>query len=139
MDIQEENRAEEAVRESEAVTRIILDNAFDAIVSMDVKGEVTNWNRGAETIFGWPANEIIGKKMADTIIPPQYREAHTKGFGHFLATGESRVLNQILELNALHRDGHELPIEISISATKWDKSFIFTGSHHHMLTLPNFL
>lgn len=127
MDVKAVNRAEEAVQESEALTRSILENAFDAIISMDATGDVTTWNHGAEIIFGWSADEIIGKKLVDTIIPHQYREAHTNGFRDFLSTGNSRVLNQVLELKALHRKGHDLSIEISISATKWDKSFIFTG------------
>jgi len=120
-------RVEEALQESEELTQVILDSAFDAIISMDVKGEIKNWNKRAETIFGWPASEIIGKSLSETIVPPQYRESHTKGLKRFLSTGKGTVLNQQIEMCALHREGFEFPVEFSISATQWAGSFIFTG------------
>jgi PAS domain S-box-containing protein len=120
-------RVEEALQESEELTQVILDSAFDAIISMDVKGEIKNWNKRAENIFGWPASEVIGKNLSKIIIPPRYRQSHTKGLRRYLATEKSAVLNQKIEMSALHRDGFEFPIEISISATQWAGSFIFTG------------
>ena len=118
---------EKALQESEELTQAILDCAFDAIISMDIKGEIKNWNKRAESIFGWPTSEIIGKNLCETIIPPQYREAHRKGLERFLSTEKGTVLNQLIEMSALHRDGFEFPIEFSISATQWAGSFIFTG------------
>src|SRR2546423_4909446 len=97
--------------------RSIFDSALDAVVTMDAAGLVTDWNPMAETIFGWPKAEAVGKPVAETIIPHRYRGAHTSGLGRFLATGTGPVLNTRLELVALHRDGHEFPIELSISAT----------------------
>lgn len=120
-------RVEEALLESEELTQVIFDNAFDAIISMDANGRIRNWNKRAESIFGWPASEIIGKDLSKTIIPPQYREAHRKGLERFLSTGKGSVLNQQIEMSALHRDGFEFPVEFSISATQWAGSFIFTG------------
>ncbi|MFQ5443053.1 MAG: ATP-binding protein [Nitrospinales bacterium] len=120
-------RIEEALHESEELTQAVLDNAFDAIISMDVDGKIRNWNKGAETMFGWLSSQVIGKNLAEIIIPPRYRESHGKGLERFLTTGKAKVLNQQIEIFALHHDGHEFPIEISISATKWANSFIFTG------------
>ncbi len=120
-------RVGEALKESEELTQSILDSAFDAIISMDSKGMIRNWNKGAESIFGWPASQVIGKNLAETIIPPRYREPHCKSLDRFITTGKSRVLNQEIELSALHKNGTEFPIEITISATKWSDSFIFTG------------
>lgn len=120
-------RVENALQESEELTLAILDSAFDAIISMDADGSVRNWNKRAETIFGWSSSDIIGKKLSRTIIPPRYRESHKKSLEQFLATGKTHVINQQIELVALHRDGHEFPVEISISATPWEGSFIFNG------------
>lgn len=120
-------RVEEALQESEELTQVILDSAFDAIISMDVNGDVRNWNKRAEFIFGWPASEIIGKSLSETIVPPRYRESHTKGLKRFLSTGKGTVLNQQIEMSALHHNGFEFPVEFSISATQWAGSFIFTG------------
>jgi len=120
-------RVEEALHESQELTRAILDRAFDAIISMDVDGRVINWNKRAESIFGWSSSEIIGKTLSGIVLPPRYRESYEKGLERFLATGKNKVINQQIEIYALHKDGHEFPVEISISATPWENSFIFNG------------
>jgi|GEM_PF-2094362 len=124
------NQDENALLESEELTRSILDSAYDAIISMDVEGRIRSWNKRAETIFGWPSSEIIGKSLSSTIIPPRYRESHEKGLERLLATGKNKVINQQLKIFALHRDGFEFPVEISISATPWEGSFMFTRIIH---------
>ncbi|MGI9021842.1 MAG: ATP-binding protein [Acidimicrobiales bacterium] len=113
----ERKRAEEALRHSEGRTRSILEAANDAFLGMDESGLITDWNRNAETIFGWTAAEARGRSLADTIIPPAYRKAHSEGLARFLATGEGPVLGNRLELSALHRDGREFPAELSIWQT----------------------
>lgn len=120
-------RVEKALKESEELTQAILDSAFDAIISMDMDGKVKTWNKRAETIFGWSSSDILGKTLTDTIVPPRYRELHKKGLERFLATGKTTVINQQIEIYALHRDGFEFPVEISICATPWEGSFIFNG------------
>jgi len=105
----------------------IFDSALDAVVTMDAGGQITDWNPIAETIFGWSKSEVVGRSVADTIMPKRYRQAHNAGLRHFLATGDGPVLNQRLELAALHRDGHEFPIELSISATLSGSSHIFSA------------
>ena len=66
-------------------TRLILDSAYDAIVAMDATGRIVDWNRQACTTFGWSREEVLGRSLAETIVPPSYREAHTRGLAHFLA------------------------------------------------------
>jgi len=120
-------RVENALHESQELTRAILESAFDAIISMDEEGRVINWNKRAEAIFGWSSSDIIGKTLSDTVIPPRYRKSHEKGLERFLATGKTKVINQQIEIFALHKDGFEFPVEISISATPWENSFVFNG------------
>lgn len=115
------------LEKSEASIRTILDNAFDAIITMDAEGKITTWNQRASSIFGWHVNEVIGKMLSEIIIPDQYRKSHKSGLARFLATGEHEILNQQIEISGLHRNGSSIPIEISISETKIDKSYIFTG------------
>src|ERR1700730_822614 len=105
----------------------IFDSALDAVVTMGGDGVITDWNPVPETIFGWPRSEAVGRLVSETIIPPRYRGAHKSGLRHFLATGEGPVLNKRLELAALHRDGHEFPIELSISATPSGDSQLFSA------------
>jgi PAS domain S-box-containing protein len=107
----------ELLQESKIAYQTLLDNSFDAIIAIDAEGMITIWNHRAESMFGWQAEEVIGKPLTQTIIPPAYREAHINGLKRFIATKEIRVLNQRLELTAVHRKGFEIPIEISISAS----------------------
>ncbi len=117
----------ELLRESKIAYQILLDNSFDAIIAIDSKGEITTWNHRAESMFGWKEEEVIGKPLTQTIIPPSFREAHTNGLKNFITKKESRVLNQRLELTAIHRKGYEIPIEISICASLFRGKSTFTA------------
>jgi len=112
--VMERDQALRTVREAEERTRSLIDTATDAFVSMDVGGRITDWNRQAEAIFGWPRQEVLGRILAETIIPERYREMHNRGLQHFLESGEGPVLGQRLELAALHQSGREFPIELTI-------------------------
>jgi diguanylate cyclase (GGDEF)-like protein/PAS domain S-box-containing protein len=116
-----------ALRESEKKLQTIIDTALDAVVMMDSEGIITGWNIRAENMFGWPRNEAIGRVLHETIIPPQYRESHVSGLKLFLKTGEGRVLNARIETLALHRDGHEFLIEVSVTAVKTGEKFEFSS------------
>ena len=120
-------RVEEALRQNEERTRLIVESALDAIITMDPQGLITGWNPQAETIFGWSRKDAVGRRLAETIIPPQYREAHDGGLQHFLATGEGPVLNKRIEITALHRDGHEFPVELTISPMRSGETFTFSA------------
>src|SRR5678810_964228 len=94
------------------------ETALDAVVTMDPAGQITGWNPEAERIFGWSRQEAVGRRMSDTIIPPQYREAHERGLRRFLHTGEGPLLNKRIEITAVHRTGREFPVELAISSAK---------------------
>jgi PAS domain S-box-containing protein len=115
-DITERKRGEDALRASEEHTRLIVDTALDAVVTMDGSGRITGWSPQAETTFGWSRDEVMGRMLADTIVPPRERDAHRHGLARYLATGEAAVLNRRIEVTALHRDGHEFPVDLSITA-----------------------
>jgi diguanylate cyclase (GGDEF)-like protein/PAS domain S-box-containing protein len=113
--------------ESERSHQLILETAQDAIIMMDAEGLVTGWNHSAETIFGWSNSEMLGQALHDRIVPPRYREEHARGLQHFLATGEGPLLNTTIEMPALHRDGHEFPVELSISPGKLGETYTFSA------------
>jgi PAS domain S-box-containing protein len=127
VDITERKRAEQALRSSQERLHLIIDTAMDAVVTIDNKSRVIGWNSQAEAIFGWQAEEITGQYLYETIIPPRYREAHRQGLKRFLSTGESSVLNKRIELTALHRDGHEFPIELAITPANLGGELIFNA------------
>jgi diguanylate cyclase (GGDEF)-like protein/PAS domain S-box-containing protein len=105
------------LKESERHLQVIIDTSPSAVITADDKGMITGWNRKAEEIFGWSHDEAIGRTLAATIIPRRYRELHQRGLTRFIETGEGKLLGQPTELTALHRDGREFPIEISVSPT----------------------
>jgi two-component system, sensor histidine kinase and response regulator len=120
-------QAELALRKSEERVRSIIDTALDAVIGMDERGHILDWNRRAETIFGWTREEALGRELGDTIIPPQYRDAHRRGLQHFLRSGEGPVLNKRIEITGLRRDGAEFPIELAISPLKTPTGYEFNA------------
>ena len=93
---------------------------------MNPAGEITGWNAEAERIFGWSGQEAVGRRMSDTIIPPQYREAHERGLQRFLQ-GDRPLLNKRIEITAVHRTGREFPVELAISSAKIADTWTFSA------------
>ena len=129
-DITARKLAETALKQSKESVAQILDGAREAFVSMNQKGEIIAWNTAAEEMFGWPAAKAKGKPLAELIIPERYRQAHTSGLERFLRTGKGPMLNSRVELLALHRDGSEFPVEVSITAVRVRGGFSFHAFIH---------
>lgn len=129
MDITERKEAENLLRDSEETRRLIMNSALDAIVCANVNGEITVWNPRAVEIFGWTEQEILGKRISETIIPEHFRDRHERGMKQYLGTGKQNIMNRSIEFTALHKDGREFPVELSIipveqGANKFFCSFI---------------
>jgi len=118
---------DQALRESADRVRAVLNSTMSAVIVMDSEGKITEWNARAEKMFGLTRLEALGREMAETIVPPRHREAHRRGITRFLATGEGPVLNRLIELSALRRDGSEFPVELSISPLKTGDVVTFCG------------
>lgn len=103
------------MRESEEHTRKVITAATDAFVTIDSRGNITDWNPKAEELFGWTTAEITGQPLHSTVLPPQYREPYLRGLEHFRTTRELPPIDKRVELSALHHDGHEFPVELSIT------------------------
>ena len=130
VDLAEEERRRALARlaESEKRARLIVDTAHDAFVAIDSAGKVTAWNAQAERTFGWSHDEILGRHLATTIIPPAYRDAHNRGMRRFHETGEAPVVDQRLELTALHRSGREFPVELTVTSPMRAENGFFFGA-----------
>jgi PAS domain S-box-containing protein len=129
-DITRRKEAEQDLKESKDRIGQIIDHALDAFVSMDSEGIVTAWNRSAEEIFGWPARKAISRRLSELIVPERYRAAHERGLDRFLKTGKGPLLDKHIELLAVHRDGHEFPVELSVTAVKVKGGFVFHAFLH---------
>src|SRR3989441_4550183 len=103
------------LRESEARRAAILDTALDSVIAMDYKGRIIDFNPAAERTFGYRREEVIGKTLAETIVPPSLRESHRRGLARYLETGEGPVLGRRIELTGLRKDGTEFPVELAIT------------------------
>jgi two-component system, sensor histidine kinase and response regulator len=112
---------------SEKRYRQILETSQDPFVGMDSKGIITDWNAKAAAAFGWSRSEVLGRSLAQTIVPEKYRAAHEKGLQKFLATGDGPVLDRRIEITALRSDGQEFPIELTISAMPWGRTYLFSA------------
>jgi PAS domain S-box-containing protein len=112
----ERREALRRLAESEARARLILDTAPDGFVGANDRGEIVAWNAQAAATFGWTAEEAIGRPLADTIVPESFRGAHLEGLRRFQETGASRFADRRVEVMALHRDGHQFPVEIAMSS-----------------------
>lgn len=112
---------------SEARQRSVLQAALDAVVSIDQLGRVTYVNNAFEQTFGYRSADVIGRDLADVIVPPALRDQHRRGLARYLATSESRILNQRLELSAMRADGTLFHAEVTVTRTGVPGEPGFTG------------
>ena len=108
-----EERARE-LRESEARTRLVLDSAPDAFVTLDADGVIRGWNRAAERIFGWTAAEALGQRMRTLVTPPEFRERHDER-RQALIEGSEPGATTHYEVELQRRDGTRFPAESTVS------------------------
>ncbi len=105
----------------------IFNAAPDAVIVIDDQGNIVQWNPKAETLFGWMADEVLGKQLSEIIIPPRFREAHQNGLNYFLETGEGPVLGKTIEIQALNNKNIEFDVALSISPTIVEGKYFFIG------------
>jgi PAS domain S-box-containing protein len=121
------HQEERELKRSEARKAAILESALDCIVTIDHEGCITEFNPAAEHTFGYPRDEVLGKPLADVIIPPSLREKHRQGFARYLETGEARMLGKRIEMTAVRADGSEFPLELAITRIPLEGPPSFTG------------
>jgi PAS domain S-box-containing protein len=126
-EVAERQRAEQAVRDGQALTTAILATAPDAILAIDQEGRLVEFNPAAEGIFGFRKAEVLGRVMADLIIQPAPRGPHARGLAHYLATEEGPVMGRRVEISALRADGAEFPIELTVVRVPGDGAPLFVG------------
>ena len=113
--------------ESEERLRTLTETAGDAIICMSAPDTIYMWNKKAEEMFGYTAEEAIGRELHKLIVPDVYREKAHKGMEGFLKTGSGAVLGKTVEVKAMRRDGTEFPVELSVSAMNIKGEWHATG------------
>ena len=127
LDFTERRTAEEALRASEARKGAMLEAAIDAVITMDESGRITEFSPAAERTFGYSRDNVIGKELADVLVPPDLRERHRGGLARYLATEEGSILGRRVELRAMRADGQEIPVEVAINRIDVPGPPTFTG------------
>jgi PAS domain S-box-containing protein len=112
---------------SEARQRTVLEAALDAVVTIDQQARITHVNSAFEQTFGYRSADVVGRELAEMIVPPALRAAHRAGIARYLATGEARILDQRIEMAAVRADGTEFPAEVTVTRTGLPEDPSFTG------------
>jgi PAS domain S-box-containing protein/putative nucleotidyltransferase with HDIG domain len=127
-DITAQRRSEAVLAESEERFRRATELARDAIIALDAEnGTVTSWNHAAEAIFGYGKEEVLGRGICEFLVPPEFREAAKRGMARFAAAGDGPMIGKTLDLVALHKNGTEFFVELSLSATQINGKWHATG------------
>ena len=114
-DITDRKLAEEALGQSQARLSTVIDTAQDAIIMIDSAGDIALWNHAACRMFGYTAEEVLGKNLHQLLVPERFREEQSQAFPRFQQSGTGNAVGRVLELTALKKDGQEFPVELSLS------------------------
>lgn len=119
-------RAEQQLRENEVRFRALTETAADSIVTIDAGSTIRYANPATETLFGYRANELVGKPLTK-LMPERMRKSHEIGLARYIRTGKRNIPWSGVQLPALHRDGHEFPVEIAFGEFVLNNKRAFTG------------
>ena len=125
-DITDRVAMEEEIRLSEMRFRSILESAHDAVITADSNGDILSWNKAAMDIFGHTEEEVRGKPLT-IIVPEEYRSLHEAGISRVSGGGEHHVIGTMVELSGLHKHGHQIPIELSLSTWEIGDNRYYSG------------
>lgn len=103
---------------SDELFRTISNTVKDAVIMMDNEGNISFWNEAAEEMFGYTKIEVLGKELHALLAPPRYHGLFNKWFPHFQKTGEGALVRKTMEFVAIRGDGHEFPVELSLSSIR---------------------
>jgi PAS domain S-box-containing protein len=101
-----------------------LEAALDCVILADASGRVVEFNPAAERTFGYTREEAVGRTLAELIVPPSLRDAHTRAFARFAETRQQRVFGRRLELTGMRADGSEFPVELSLGQVEGEPLLI---------------
>lgn len=107
--------------------RTISDASRDAIMMMDDRGAIVHWSRTAETMFGYPREEVLGRMLHALLVPSRFSEPFHKAFPGFQASGRGNIIGKPIEMVALRKGGEEFPVEVLVSPTRVQERWFAIG------------
>ena len=120
-------KREQTLRENEERFRLTTNSIKDALILLDCSGHIIFWNKAAETIFGYTADEVIGRVLHEFLVPPRYRDRMAEGLKDFCHSGQGDFLGSGAELSALRKDGQEFAIELALSTMNMQGKWVAIG------------
>lgn len=121
-----QRRAEDQWRRAEATTSAILEAAVDGIVTIDVRGRVESFNKAAERIFGYSADEVIGRNVS-LLMPEPYHSAHDLYLQNYLSTGHAKIIGIGREVQGRRKNGSTFPMDLAVGESRIGGRRIFAG------------
>lgn len=131
-DITDKKRYEEEFKANEEKFRKVSEALFNPLVIMDDRGLITYWNKAAEKMFGYKAEEILGENLHKLMAPKKYNTENSLNLKNFFKSGQSPILNNIIEVDVLDKQGNEIPVELSASGLVLGNKIFAIGSMRDM-------
>ncbi len=129
-DVTDSRRAERTLRDSEERARLIVDAASDAFIATDEQDAIIDWNAQAQALFGWTREEARGRRLGDRVVPQRNRPRHRAALEQYIATGDAPWLADRIQRDAVHRDGHEFAVEMTVSPVPTEAGTILITFMH---------
>jgi PAS domain S-box-containing protein len=120
-------RTDTALQESQARAQAVLQSTLDGIITIDEHGTIESFNPAAERLFGWRANEVIARNVR-MLMPEPDRTNHDSYLARYRETGERRIIGAGREVQGLHRDGTQFPLDLSVAEVPLGNRRIFTAT-----------
>ena len=130
-DLTERKRVERSLQESAARLKAVVDTAVDGVILIDMQGIVLMFNPACERLFGYRADEIIGKNVK-MLMPPPYRDEHDRYVSNYVHTGERKIIGIGREVTGQRKDGSTFPMDLSVGEAKQEGGSIFVGMIHDL-------
>jgi len=130
-DVTTRRQTEMVLRDSEARQHAVLQTAVDGIITIDERGIIESFNLGAERLFGYSADEVMGQNIS-MLTPAPYRGEHDSYLARYLQTGVPHIIGIGREVRAQRRDGTTFPVALAVSEVHLDGRRIFTGIVHDL-------
>jgi len=118
------------------LVREILDTFQDAVIWIDTNSKIVEWNRSAESVFGFKRVDVLGRSLTNTIIPDHHRENHISGMEGFMATGTGPLFGHTVEIDAMTWAGTSISVAISIDKILINGKLYFTSHIRPLSEIP---
>ena len=125
-DLKGQEAGRRQLADAEARFRSVIESATSAIIMADDRGLITSWNAGAQQMFGYAPDDIVGRPVS-VIIPERFRAAHLAGLERFRKGEAATVIGKTVELMGLRKDGREFALELSLAAWSLDGRNFLSG------------